>query len=162
MNDYSGEESHISSSDFLVGIPEGGQHPLSEGSLRGAGAEEEVEEGGVERSDGLLIEVGVVGLDEGALVVLGLFDHHVDHFRVLVAELFEGVLLLGQGGVVGRHHHSVELFLLVSLSVLFHEDRLREVVEKSALEIVQVIFIHGSSVLKSRENINSLLRSFLE
>jgi len=59
------EESHVCSSNFLVGVSDGGEEPLGNGSLGAVSTEEIVENRRVQWLNGMVIEIVVVGLDFG-------------------------------------------------------------------------------------------------
>ena len=66
----SGEESHVCTSDFVVGVADGSEQPLGDSPLSPVGREEVVEDGRVQRTHGSLSEVIVVRLDlRGEVVV---------------------------------------------------------------------------------------------
>lgn len=59
----SSEESHVCASDFVVGVADGSEQPLGNGSLSSVSREEVVEDGRVQGTHGSLSEVVVVRLD---------------------------------------------------------------------------------------------------
>ena len=66
----SSEESHVCASDFVVGVADGSEQPLGNGSLSPVSREEVVEDGRVQRTYGSFSEVIVVRLNlRGEVVV---------------------------------------------------------------------------------------------
>ena len=115
------EESHVGASDFLVRVSHRRKHPLGEGPLHSIAAEEVVEDRRVQWLQGLFLEVIVARLDLRALVVVAVFDQGLNQLAVFFAELLHAVVLVLQSADLRCKQESVELLLLVSLSVfLYH------------------------------------------
>lgn len=147
------EESHVSSSNLLVWVSNRGQHPLSHVPSGAVCAEEVVEHSWVERPDCLISEVIVVGLDLWALVVVRLINHSLDHLSVAYAKLLHCGWLALQMRQVRGGQQSLELLLLVSVSVFLHDDFHRKLLQELVLESIGGILLHTWEV---RENFFSL------
>ena len=130
----SSEESHVGASDAVIGVPDSGEEPLSDGSLSSVRREEVVEYGSVQGADGSLSEVVIVGLDLGRAVVVRVTDQNLDHVRVLSAEIAQGHLALLQGIVLEGGEEAIELLLLVALTVLLNHDGACQVLQEVCAE----------------------------
>ena len=82
------------------------------------GAEEVVEHSGVHWHHSLLLEVVVVGIDFGALQVMGCVDHSIDQTSIVMGEFSKRSLLVFCADDVIRAYKSIELLSLVSVSVV--------------------------------------------
>ena len=54
---------------------------------------------------------------------MGLINHTLDYSGVVDAELIHGVVLVLEVSSLGRNEESIELFLLVSISILLNDNR---------------------------------------
>ena len=130
----SSEESHVGPSDAVIGVPDSGEQPLSDGSLSSVRREEVVEDGSVQGADGSLSEVVIVRLDLGGTIVVRVTDQNLDHVRVLSAEIAQSHLTLLQGIVLKGGEEAIELLLLVALAVLLDYDGACEVLQEICAE----------------------------
>ena len=95
---------------------------MSDGALSAISAEEVIEDSCVERADCALTEIVVVGFNLGASIVVRVLDQDLNHVGILPAELSQVLLALEQLVVLHGGDEAIELFLLVSLSVLLHNN----------------------------------------
>jgi hypothetical protein len=70
----SSKEAHVCTTDAIVRITDSTKKPLGNGSLSTVGREEVVENGSIERTDGSLTEVIVVGFNFRAAIVVRIFN----------------------------------------------------------------------------------------
>ena len=80
----SGEEAHVCSTHAVVGVPYARKHPLRPGLAATIRTEEVEEDCCIERSDSLLSEIIVVGLDFGASVIVRALNLGCDQLRVVL------------------------------------------------------------------------------
>ena len=107
---------------------------MSDGALSAISAEEVIEDSCVERADCALTEIVVVGFNLGASVVVRVLDQYLNHVGILPAELSQVLLALEQLVVLHGGDEAIELFLLVSLSVLLHNNGACKVLKKVSSE----------------------------
>ena len=86
----------------------------------------------------MIIEIVIVGLDLWALIVMALVDKLLDKLRVLSAEVFHGSSSVAKWIDLRSDKHSVELFLLVSVSVFLNNDTLTQMLNKFTLEGISI------------------------
>jgi hypothetical protein len=92
----SSEESHVGSSYLLVGVPNGGEKPLSNASLGSVGRKEIVEQRSIQWSNRLISKIIIVRLDLWALVVVRLINHGLNKSAVFIAESLHCIVLVSE------------------------------------------------------------------
>lgn len=114
---------------------------MSDGASSLVCGEEVVEDGGVKGADSLLAEIVIVGLDFRAAVVVGVLDEALDHVGILAAELSQVLVLSVEGVVLEGGDEAIKLLLLVSLTVLLHDDGASEVLQEVSAETYKSLII---------------------
>ena len=110
----SGKESGISSSYLLVGVSNGGEHPLGKHSLGSIGTEEVIENRGVKWLNGRVAEIIIISLDLWAPVIKRVADELLNQFAVYLAEHLKRVACFSKHALLGSDLVPLELLLLIS------------------------------------------------
>jgi hypothetical protein len=158
----SGEESHVGLLHLKVRELRSRQNPLSKESLPLICREVIVEEGGVDGGHGVLLLVVIVSKDEGTLIVVRAINQVLNQGTVLLAPLFNRLLLVSEAAVEGSCHHSIELLNLVSISMLLDNNILRKVLDQRIGEILERVKLGFISASESHEKVVSLINSSSE
>ena len=141
----------------MVGEACGGDKPSSNHVLVPVGAEEIVEESGVDGLDGLLLEVVVVGHDLRCLVLVRVLDQGFNQAGVSLAELGKANIRIAEQARHLGNGQSVQLLSLVSEAVLLNHNLLAQVVKESSRKVVlhvkrsygsRVVFEQGLSFVR--------------
>lgn len=118
---------------------------MGNGSLSHISAEEIVEDCGVQWSDLLFAKAVVVGLNLWRFEVVRLVNHALDYSGVVDAELFHGGVLVLKVSSLNRDEESIELLLLISISILLNDNSGRKMMKKLVFEFVKRIDVGISS-----------------
>ena len=99
--------------------------------------EEVVEDGCINRPDLSLPVVIVASLYLGTVVIVAFLNQVFNQKSVVLCKVFETKTLSMKASRLERDHESIKLLLLVSLSMLLHDDAASQVLEKLISELTQ-------------------------